>query len=97
LKPRRAGGILVSLGGAKGGRIAVDQDIAHVGALADRAKGEARRQFGRQVFQTMHCQVGPVLEQRDLQLLREKPLGQARAFLREGSGLELVPGGLDDL
>src|ERR1035438_8492259 len=42
-------------------------------------------------------QVSSMLEQRDFQLLCEETLGQALAFLRQGSGLELVPGSLDDL
>jgi hypothetical protein len=45
----------------------------------------------------MHRQVGSMFEQCDFQFLREKTLWQALAFLRQGSGLELVPGGLDDL
>ena len=93
---RPFGGILVRLGGAKETRIAVDQHVTHVRALADRAELEASRQFGWQVFQAVHRQVGSMLEQRDFQFLREKAFGQGRAFLRQRSGLELVPGGLDD-
>ena len=97
LAGRPFGGGFVRLGGAKVIRVAIDQHVAHVGALADSAEREARGQFGRQVFQAVHRQVGAMLEQRDFQFLGEEALGQALAFLRQRSGLELVAGGLDDL
>ena len=97
LAGRPFGRVLVRLGGAKVIGIAIDQDVAHVRALANSAEREARRQVGRQVFQAVHRQVGAMLEQGDFQFLREEPFGQGLAFLRQRGGLELVASGLDDL
>ncbi len=76
--------------------VAVDEDVAGVGAFADGAEGEAGGEFGGEVLEAVDGDIGAVLEEGDFEFLGEKSLGEAFTLLGEGGGLELVASGLDD-
>ena len=78
-------------------RVAVEQNIADVGAFADSAELEAGGQCGGQILQAVDREVGSMFEQGDFEFLGEKTLWQRSVFFRERRGLEFVAGGLDDL
>lgn len=73
----------MGLGFAHIGCVAINQDVANVGALRDGAEFKARRQFGRQVLETVHGEIRAVFQQRDFEFLGKQPLGQGFAFLGE--------------
>ena len=78
-------------------RIAIYQHIADIGSFSDCSELQPRGQFGRQIFQTMHGHVRPILEQRDFEFFCEQTFWQRFAFLRQRGGLKFVAGRLDDL
>ena len=76
------------------GQLAAHYGVARIFALRDRGQHEAFGQFGGQVFQTVHGEVGAAIEQRLLDLFGEEALG---ADLGQRDVGDFVAGGLDDL
>ncbi len=56
--------------------VAINQHVANIGALAHGAQGQAGRQFGGQILQTVNGEVGPMFEQGDFEFFGEKAFGQ---------------------
>ena len=68
-------------------RIAINQRVPKIGALADGAQFETGGQFGGQILQTVNRQVGLMFQQRDFQFFGEKSLGQSLGFPGQGRPL----------
>ena len=75
-------------------QLAADNGVVRFGALRYRGDGEARRQFGREVFQAVHGEIDAAFEQRFFDFFGEKPLA---ADFTEGRIVNPVARGPDDL
>ena len=76
------------------GQLAAHHGVARIFTLGDRRQHEAFGQFGGQVLQAVHGQVGAAVEQRLLDLFGEEALG---ADLGQRDVGDFVAGGFDDL
>ena len=75
------------------GERAADHGVARIFALGNGGQHEAFGQFGRQILQAVHREIGAPVEQRFFDLLGEEALG---ADLGQRHVGDLVAGGLDD-
>ena len=77
--------------------VAVDQDVTGIGPLENRAERELLGKFRWKILQAMDRDGGFSGEQRVLDFLGEKSLGQRLVRVRKGRRLEFVAGCPDDL